>query len=252
MAKRFTDSDKWKKRWFRQLPNDEKVFWMYLLDQCDHAGIWEVDFDLASYFCGEIDEKKIRRTFKKQFVEFDNGKRWFIKDFIQFQYNELNPNANAHKSVITRLNKFNLLKNEVSLNDGINNPYLRVKDKDKDKVKDKEKENKEKQIKKIESELDVLKSEFPQIDVENEFMKWQDWMLSKGKTYKNYRAAFRNWLRSDFVKQKDRIFEKTPSGLFKAYCVKCGMKVNPNDYQLKKGSECCGVDFSPVPVNGTH
>ena len=28
-------------------------------------------------------------------------------------------------------------------------------------------------------------------------------MLSKGKTYKNYNAAFKNWLRSDFVKPKE-------------------------------------------------
>jgi len=59
---------------------------MYLLDQCDHAGIWEVDFELAAYFCGNFIYYEIKDTFRKQFIEFDNGKRWFIKDFIEFQY----------------------------------------------------------------------------------------------------------------------------------------------------------------------
>ena len=47
MAKRFTDTDKWKKKWFRELKPISKCFWSYLLDNCNHAGIWEVDISLA-------------------------------------------------------------------------------------------------------------------------------------------------------------------------------------------------------------
>ncbi len=92
MSKRFTDSDKWKKKWFRCLSNDHKVFWIYVLDQCDHAGIWEVDFEAAEFFCSGIDESEIRQVFKKQYQEIDNGKRWFLKDFVDFQYGTLNEN----------------------------------------------------------------------------------------------------------------------------------------------------------------
>jgi hypothetical protein len=59
------------------------------------------------------------------------------------------------------------------------------------------------QIDKI--DLVNLKTEFKNVDVSAEFLKWKDWMASKGKTYKNYNAAFRNWLRSDFVKPKEMI-----------------------------------------------
>ena len=86
--------------------NNEKVFWMYLLDQCDHAGIWEVDFELAAYFCGELYDHEIKNTFRKQFIEFDNEKRWFIKDFIEFQYGRLNEKNRAHLSAIMRLKKW--------------------------------------------------------------------------------------------------------------------------------------------------
>ena len=44
---------------------------------------------------------------------------------------------------------------------------------------------------------------------------------------------------------KKRSFLKTPTGLFKAWCSKCGKKLLPNDYQLKQSSECCGVDLVP-------
>ena len=44
----------------------------------------------------------------------------------------------------------------------------------------------------------------------------------------------------EFMKPK---FQKTPSGLYKAWCMKCGNKLLPNEYQIKGSSECCGVDM---------
>ena len=204
MAKRYTDTDKWKKMWFRKLKNDHKVFWMYLLDQCDHAGIWEVDFDLASYFCNGIKETEIRDTFIKQYQEFDNGKRWFLKDFIEFQYRELDESNRVHKSVITLLKRHGLYK-------GLISPLQEAKDKDKDKaldkVKDKDKDKRENskknQLEIIESELDLLQAEFHQVDVLIEFDKFQDYLKANAKRYANYKSAFRNWLRSDFIKPKE-------------------------------------------------
>lgn len=38
-------------------------------------------------------------------------------------------------------------------------------------------------------------------------------------------------------------FKKLPSGLFKAFCLKCGKKNMPNEYQLKQNSSCCGVEY---------
>mgnify|MGYP003636034451 FL=1 len=204
MAKRYTDTDKWKKMWFRKLKNDHKVFWMYLLDQCDHAGIWEVDFDLASYFCNGIKETEIRDTFIKQYQEFDNGKRWLIKDFIEFQYRELDSNNRAHYSVIKILKRYGLYK-------GLISPLQEGKDKDKDKAldkvkvkdKDKRENSKKNQLEIIESELDLLQAEFHQVDVLIEFDKFQDYLKANAKKYANYKSAFRNWLRSDFIKPKE-------------------------------------------------
>lgn len=208
MPKRYTDTDKWKKIWFRKLKNDHKVFWMYVLDQCDHAGIWEVDFELASYFCNGIKESEIRKTFVKQYHEFDDGKRWFIKDFIEFQYRGLDESNRVHNSVINILKRHGLFK-------GLIRPLYEAKDiykdkdqlKDKDKDKEKGKNSKKNQLKKIESELNILQAEFDKVDVSIEFDKFQDYLKANGKKYANYKSAFRNWLRSDFIKPKEH-YEK--------------------------------------------
>ena len=204
MPKRYTDTDKWKKIWFRKLKNDHKVFWMYVLDQCDHAGIWEVDFELASYFCNGIKESEIRETFVKQYHEFDDGKRWFIKDFIEFQYRGLDESNRVHNSVINILKRHGLYK-------GLIRPLYEAKDiykdkdqeKDKDKDKEKGKNSKKNQLKKIGSELNILQAEFDTVDVSIEFDKFQDYLKANGKKYANYKSAFRNWLRSDFIKPKE-------------------------------------------------
>lgn len=107
MAKRFTDSEKWKKQWFRCLPPVWKCFWIYVCDNCDHAGIWDVDLDLASFQIGaKLEAEKVSQILGKQILEISNGKKWFIVDFIDFQYGELKSNNNAHSSVISILKRF--------------------------------------------------------------------------------------------------------------------------------------------------
>ena len=49
MAKRFIDTNLFRKRWIRELDIDMKLFWIYLLTDCDHAGIWDVDIERASF-----------------------------------------------------------------------------------------------------------------------------------------------------------------------------------------------------------
>ena len=225
-----------------------KLFWFYLLDNCDHAGIWEVDIELASFQMGvKLDETRILKVFNRKIVPFKTDK-WFVPKFIVYQYGELNENNRVHNSVINILNKYGLYKGRVSPLQGVKD-----KDKDKDKVKDKDKKSKKVQLKEIEIELVELQKLFPSKDVKAEFEKWTDYMLSRGKTYKNYSAAFRNWLRNEQFDKTERKtfsdkFKKTPTGLFKAFCTKCGKSHYPNDYQIKQSSSCCGVDWSPIPT----
>lgn len=108
VAKRFTDSEKWKKKWFRELPVDMKLFWIYLCDSCNHAGVWDVDMEAASFFIGKkIDKNKAILHIEKQLTILSETK-WFIKDYVLFQQGvnsvvELNANNNSHKSIINLL-----------------------------------------------------------------------------------------------------------------------------------------------------
>ena len=108
MAKRMTDTDKWKKSFIRELKPKHKLLWLYILDDCNHAGIWEIDLDVASIRVGEAVGYKDLDVFGNKIIMFDNNEKCFIPDFIDFQYGELNPNSNVHKSVILLLSRYNL------------------------------------------------------------------------------------------------------------------------------------------------
>ena len=131
MAKRFTDTEKWKKPFIRGLQGAYKLLWLYICDDCDHAGVLQVDIDVAQIRIGEkIDLKEAIKSFDEKIIIFDKGNKWFIPSFIEFQYpSGLNPDNRAHNSIIILLEKYKLLDKQ-------NKPLTRSlqgrKDKDKD------------------------------------------------------------------------------------------------------------------------
>lgn len=130
MAKRFTDSEKWRKPWFRGLSVEAKLVWVYLTDNCDHAGIWPAALDLISSDVGiEVTDDKIKHWFGDKIVRLRDDK-YFLPGFVDFQYGSLNPANRVHESVLNRLKKEGAYK-------GLKRPSDRAKDKDKDKDKDK-------------------------------------------------------------------------------------------------------------------
>ena len=135
MAKRMTDTDKWKKPFIKSLPTEYKLFWLYLLDDCDHAGIWQVELEVANTRLGlHLSQKKILGFLAERIVEFDNGTKWFLPDFVSFQYGKLNPLNRAHLSVVSQLDKYELLKYLPEKIKGLGSPLQGAKDKDKDIV----------------------------------------------------------------------------------------------------------------------
>lgn len=131
MSKRFTDTGKWGKQWFRKLPVVHKCFWVYICDSCNLAGFWDVDWDMAEYFIGEkLNVEEIKKQFEKQYIEVGGGTKWLIKDFIPFQYGDLKDNNNVHKAVLKSLAS-------AGVHEGLISPCQGAKDKDKEKDKDK-------------------------------------------------------------------------------------------------------------------
>lgn len=105
MAKRFTDTDKWKKAWFNELSVTAKLVWYCLLDNCDHSGVWSADFSLLSFYIKQpISEHELTSWFRDKIEKIDHDK-YFIRSFIDFQYGQLRDQSAPHKSVITSLKK---------------------------------------------------------------------------------------------------------------------------------------------------
>lgn len=188
MAKRFTDTEKWKKGFVRGLPGAYKLLWFYLCDECNHAGIWDVDFQIAQIKIGldmPISEEKAIQLFQTKIIVFDSGAKWFIPSFIDFQYKNLRGTDKATKSVVDLLKKYNLISDELEIvipdqgaTKPLTSPCLGVldKDKDKDMVKDKEKkeglrEKKEKQ------EIEFPDDSFRAV--------WNDWTSHRRSEYRD-------------------------------------------------------------------
>ena len=108
MAKRFTDTMKWNEDWYLDLSLIDKLFWIYICDNCDHAGIFKPNKRMFELLIGgDIDVQKFLNTVnqdKPRICVLGNG-RWFLAGFIEFQYgNKLNPNNRVHKSILNILN----------------------------------------------------------------------------------------------------------------------------------------------------
>jgi hypothetical protein len=140
MAKRFTDTEKWKKPFIRSLKAPYKLLWLYICDDCDHSGIWQVDLEVAEIRIGEkLDHKKALQYFAEKIIPLDKDTKWFIPSFIEFQYpSGLSENNKAHTGIIKSLEKYkHEIDNFKPLESPLQGDKVMVMDKvmDKDKVK---------------------------------------------------------------------------------------------------------------------
>ena len=143
MAKRFTDTEKWKDDWYLSLSNDYRIVWQWLLDNCNHAGICKPSINLLNMMCNtSIDEKLLIEIMSDRVLKINNI--WFIPKFLKFQYGTLNSKKPAVISVVNELKKNNLIdlvselfsNDYVMITEPLQNSYETIKDKDKDKDKD--------------------------------------------------------------------------------------------------------------------
>jgi hypothetical protein len=140
------------------------------------------------------------QAFLDKIVIFDNGDKWFIPEFIDFQYGELNPNSNVHKSVIALLEKYNLegyMKGSQGVQSTLNN-----KDKDKDIVKVKAK------VKRfvkptIEEVADYCNERNNDVDAEKfyDYYSSNGWKVGKN-AMKDWKASVRTWEKNTTQQQK--------------------------------------------------
>lgn len=142
--KRFTETEKWRDPWFRKLTARQKCLWIYMLDSCDHAGVIDLDWDLAAFqIGGEVKESDLS-AFTKQVVKLPSGKFW-MPGFVAFQYGRLSRECKPHLPVFAALERHGIDVSAVALNnpkaiEGYPIGFESLQDKEKDKDKDKETE----------------------------------------------------------------------------------------------------------------
>lgn len=107
MPRRFTITEKWTAdKWFKGLSAPAKLLFIYLYENCDCAGIWEIDLeDVAQRF--NLNIEIIEQAFKEVGRCYvTDGEFIMLVNFLYHQRNlPLNPGNNAHRGIIERLGR---------------------------------------------------------------------------------------------------------------------------------------------------
>jgi len=195
MANRFTETEKWRDNWYMKLKPRHKIFWIYLLDTCDHAGIWEPNIELANFQIGfKYAEKELLEILKERVCEI-NGK-WFIPKFIEFQYkctvDQLNIQNKAHLGIINALKKHGIDEGALK---GLQRGCEAPKEQDKEQDKEQERQGIVKGI----SFFEEIWKKYPNKDGKKEAERHFKATVKSDKDLKDINIALENYLKSERV-----------------------------------------------------
>ena len=268
--KRFVDCDIWGKKWFRELPPKTKLFYFYMITKCDHAGMYDVDLELAAFQIGmPISSADINKVLKH--IKIVKDDKWWVKGFVDFQYGELKDTNNAHISVIKILNKYGILGADEGLTSSSQADQYKEKEKDKKKDKVKEKEKMDSSILEV-SATHKKTIGYREVQFKNKVSEFADkydkdtriafadyWTESGGNKMRfekekvfDVGRRLARWSKNDFNKKEETTkFKMDSTGKFYlGFCSnkKCS-EYNKSDfydkYELKQDSRCCQSKLMP-------
>ena len=111
MAKRLTDTTKWTNRAFRAMPDKFKLLYLYLLDNCDAAGVIRIDLDLVGYTLGHSFSKAEVESALMGKVVFLAEDKLIIRNYIAFQNGDVTSSeSKIAGSIRSALNSHGLLE----------------------------------------------------------------------------------------------------------------------------------------------
>lgn len=136
--KRFTETGKWDDPWFWELTPVSKLFWIFLCDHCDSAGIIEISFRLASGKIGCAIKEEHLAELQSRLQTLECGKV-MITGFIPFQYGTLSAECKPHQSVFASLSKHGVdLPQKERVSKGYPKGIHTLQEKEKEKEKEQE------------------------------------------------------------------------------------------------------------------
>lgn len=111
MAKRLTDTTKWTNAAFRKMPDKIKLFYLYVLDNCDNAGVIRYDLDLIGYTLNNSFTKKELQSALDGRVVFVGDDKLVIRNYIAFQNGDVfDSKSRFASSIRSTLNSHGLLQ----------------------------------------------------------------------------------------------------------------------------------------------
>lgn len=104
MSIRFTETRKWNKDWYRELGSKWRDIWQYLLDNCDHAGLYDLSLSNIEYYTGhKVTLEELLNAYGHRLIQIPN-KKLFLTTFVIFQQRgKLNPANKVHASILALL-----------------------------------------------------------------------------------------------------------------------------------------------------
>ena len=130
----FNDEKRWSEEWFRSLKPCHKIVWIYICDNCDIAGFYEVDHESIAFHTKLTEAESLAAIegLSRGYLGAD-GHIW-IKNFLKHQNNHLlNPANNCHKGIIKRiqmnLSLFPDIPNILGATEGLFSPTSKSKSK---------------------------------------------------------------------------------------------------------------------------
>ena len=109
MAKRFLDTGFLSQKWIRKLTPEQKCFLIYIMLECDNAGIIDLDFEDAEFWIGKKIDQSLSFLPKSYVIFIRDLDKYFIPKFIEYQYGDLSSNKNIVAQARRILSKYGLL-----------------------------------------------------------------------------------------------------------------------------------------------
>lgn len=229
MAKRFIDTNIFGDEFFQELSKDAKLYFIYYITNCDHAGILKLNRKLCEFQTGITKLETVSKELGNCIVTVKEGV-FFMPKFIKFQYpNFPQSTVQQQKSAVKILKEYNLLdeKDKVILNSMVTvakelpnsygNGNGNVIDNGNGSVEGVVGETKD--LKKIPPDLSDVIMHFSLTEYPYEAEKFFDyysangWMVGKNKM-KDWKAATRNWINNCKKYNKNGSNTETPEPKF--------------------------------------
>jgi len=210
MAKRFTDTEKWRDPWFRKLHPNDKTIWGFLTESCDLAGFWKKDYELAEFLIGtDLCEKHLLETFNKDKIRVkDHGTHLQVVDFVSFQYGDLSKDCNAHKPIF-KLIKLYKTKGYLKGINTLQEKEIEMEKEIKGGVGGKKKFGESEIVLLTQAEYEKLVKRLGERMAKDYVERLENYIASHGKKYKSHYHTILSWAKNEK--------EKTPQVASKDY-----------------------------------